>query len=184
MFEESIITIEDAKKYFRALRCSHFYMSRHSEERYEEYRQLNIPREIESWWVLEQFDEYYYDIMENKADPGSLWELHWRMYDLFAQLNTEALLLKILEVTRRIRDIVPVLDRVIISETINGRTVKWVRTGLIYNAYDAGKIETAKEFAELSLHFASYVKQEHEGKQRCINATRLCKEIKRELGFS
>ena len=58
------------------------------------------------------------------------------------------------------------------------------RQGLIYSAYDLINIAAAKEFIELSLHFATYHQRANQGLvKRCQNAIKLCNEIKLELGL-
>ena len=89
-------------------------------------------------------------------DKSSLWILHSQMYDLFESLKTDAALMKMLEATKSIRDKVPMKDRIIVAETINGRTTREFRGGLIYPAYDLKNIAAANEFIKLSLYFASY----------------------------
>jgi len=185
MFNEPITTVEQAKEYFRACYCSRFHMGHDGvEERNNEYKKLNITEQMEAEWINVQFDEFYFGILENKLNVNLFWKYHWRMYDLYANIKTDSMLTKILEVTRHLRDLVPALDRVIIAETINGRAIRAARTGLIYKAYDSGNIEAAKEFADLSLHFSSFNKWEFwEKKERWQKSTMLCKEIKKELGF-
>ena len=156
------------------------------EERNNEYKKLTITKQMEAEWTNEQFDEFYFGIMENKLDKNLFWQYHWKMYDLFANIKTESMLRKMLEVTKRLQDLAPtldILDRVIIAETINGRAIQSARTGLIYKAYDSGDNKTAKEFADLSQYFSSYGKEKFKGKQRCIDAAKLCANIKRELGL-
>ena len=60
MFDKPIKTVEQAKEYFGAMGCSHFHMGREFPQRYDEYRKLNIPKQTETEWQKEQFDEYYY----------------------------------------------------------------------------------------------------------------------------
>jgi hypothetical protein len=182
MFDEPIETAQQAKEFFRALGCSHFHMDREYPERSKEYGQLHISKQTETEWRKEQFDEYYVSIMGNQ-DASLLWKLHSRMYDLFEALETGTALIQMLQVTRHIRNQVPVEDRVIVAETINGRTVQSARTGLIYKAYDSGNIPVAREFAELSLHFSVYEEGKSRGKERCQRSAQLCKDIKLELGL-
>lgn len=182
MFDEPIKTTRQAKEFFKAMGCSHFHMDREYPERSKEYGQLDISKLAETEWRKEQFDEYYVSIMENQ-EASSLWKLHSRMADLFEALETETALIQMLEVTREIRDKVPVEDRVIVAETINGRTVRGARTGLIYKAYDSGNIPVAREFAELSLHFSGYEEGKSRGKARCQRSAHLCQDIKLELGL-
>lgn len=182
MWDEPIMTLQQAKEFFRAMGCSHFHMDREYPEWSREYGQLNISMQTETEWRKEQFNEYYISIRENE-DASLLWQLHSRMYDLFEALGTETALMQMLEVTREIRDKVPVADRVIVAETINGRTVRRARTGLIYKAYDSGHIPVAREFAELSLHFSVYEEGRSRGKERCQRSAQLCQDIQRELGL-
>ncbi len=182
MFDEPIKTIQQAKYFFRAMGCSHFHMDREFPERSTEYGQLNISKQTEAEWRKEEFDEYYVSIMEN-SDASLLWNLHSRMYDLFEVLKTDTALIKMLEVTKHMRDKVPLIDRVIVAETINGRRMRQFHGGLIYSAYDLGNIRVAKEFVELSLHFVKYDEKENRGVKRHQKAITLCNDIKLELGL-
>ena len=182
MFEESIRTIEQAKEFFKTMGCSHFHMDREFPERHQEYKLLNISKQIEVEWKEEKFDKYYLDIMESN-DNSSLWNSHSRMYDLFESLKTNTALIKMLEATKHMHDKVPLKDRVIVAETINGRGMREFRRGLIYSAYDLKNIAAAKEFVELSLHFATYHERSNRGLERSQRAIELCNEIMLELGL-
>jgi hypothetical protein len=182
MFDEPITTIQQAKDFFRAMGCSHFHMDREYPGRANEYRRLHISKQTEKEWMQEQFDEYYVSIVEN-TNSVPLWSLHSSMYDLLLSIKTDAALLKMLEVTRQMRDKVPMKDRIIVAETINGRTVRSARQGLIYVSYDWSKIPAAKEFVDLSLHFSQYDEKENRGFERCQKAIKLCNDIKLELGL-
>lgn len=182
MFDEPIITHEQAKKFYKAMGCSQLHMMRDYPVRYREYLKLGISQATERAWTKEEYEEYFANITGAK-DAGSLWLLHSRMYDLFCSLRTHEALEMMLEVTRFIRDKVPLKDRIMVSETINGRTARKVREGLIYNSYDMGDISAAKAFTELSLYFAEYDPVENRGFERCRKATKLCIDIKSELGL-
>ena len=182
MFTEPIRTIEQAKEFFKAMGCSHFHMDREYPERFQEYKLLNISEQTEVEWREEKLDEYYLRIMESK-DKSSLWNAHSSMYDLFESLKTNTALMKMLEATVHIRDKVPMKDRVIVAETINGRGLREYRSGLIYSAYDMNNIAAAREFVELSLHFAAYKESATRGIERQQRAIELCNEIKLELGL-
>lgn len=182
MFDEPIRTIEQAKEFFKEMGCSHFHMDREFPDRHQEYKLLNISNQTEAEWREEQFDEYFVNIRESK-DNSSLWNVHSRMYDLFESLKTNTALIKMLEATKHIRDKAPLKDRVIVAETINGRKMREFRSGLIYSAYDLNNLAAAKEFTELSLHFATYHESSNRGFERCQRAIELCNEIKLELGL-
>jgi vacuolar-type H+-ATPase subunit I/STV1 len=179
---EPIKSMKQAKEYFMSMGCSHFHMGREFPQRYEEYKQLNISKKKETEWRMEQLDEYFNDIIENKNNTR-LWAVHSRMADLVETLKTAIALRKMLEVTQYIREIVPINDRVIVSETLNGRGNRKLRTGLIYLAYDLKNIQVAKAFVELSLHFATYEEKKGRDLERCQEATKLCNDIKAELGL-
>lgn len=181
-FDEPIKSIQQAKEYFNAMGCSGFHMYREFPQRYEEYKKLNISNEMEIEWIAEQFDEYYTSVMVDKnAIP--LWNIHSRMDKLVETLRTNEALRKMLEVTQHIQDRVPFDDRVIVSETINGRRDRRYRSGLIYLAYDLNNIPVAKVFAELSMFFAIYEEGKNKDFGRCQRATMLCNDIKVELGL-
>jgi hypothetical protein len=135
MFDEQIKTVEQAKEFFRAMGCSHFHMGRDYPQRYAEYGKLNISKQTEAEWRKEQFDAYYIKIIE-ATDDRSLWNLHFMMYALFENIRTDAALTIMLDITQYIRDKVPLRDKVIVAETINGRSIREARRGLIYLAYD------------------------------------------------
>jgi hypothetical protein len=181
MFDEPIKTIQQAKEFYKAMGCSGFHMYREYPERYREYQRLHISKQTEIEWEKEEFDRYYVSIMDN-TNPSSLWMIHSSMESLLYSLKSETTLMKMLEVTQFMRDKVPLNERVIVAETINGRTVRKARMGLIYLAYDWNNIPVAKAFIELSLHFSAYYdEQDNQGIERCRNAIKLCNDIKREL---
>jgi len=183
MFEESILTNEQAKEFFKAMGCSHFHMDREFPERFHEYKQLNISEQMETEWREEQFDYYFVTITQSK-DKKSLWGTYSDMYELFETLKSDTTLIKMLDAAKNIRDKVPLKDRIIVAETINGRGLREFRQGLIYSAYDLNNISAAKEFIELSLDFATHHERANQSLvTRCQNAIKLCNEIKSELGI-
>jgi hypothetical protein len=180
MFDIPSTTLQQAREFFKAMGCSHFHMDREYPDRAIEYGRLGISKQTEKEWTQEQFNEYHAWIMEN-AEASSLWRLHSAMEDLLASLGSQPALLKMLEVTEFMRDRVPLEDRVIVAETINGRTVRSARQGLIYLAYDWNNIPVAKAFVELSRHFSQYDEQQNMDYKRCMSVINLCNEIRREL---
>lgn len=182
MYNRTIETINQAKEYFKFMGCSHFHMAREYPQRYEEYKRLNIAQQIEIEWIEERLEEYCLQIMDKRVDTP-LWSIHSSIAELIERLRTERALIKMLMVTQFIRNLVPPKDRVIISETINGRNDRRIRSGLIYLAYDMNNMSIAKDFVELSLYFATHIEKEGNDNNRCQSAIRLCNEIKAELGL-
>ncbi len=178
----SIETLQDAQEYFKSMGCSHFHMSRDDPQRYNRYKELNISERTETEWREKQFDDYYTSIMNGMGDL-ELWNIHSRMYELLEFLKNENTLSKMLEVTQNIRDKIPLRDRIIVAETINGRSGGKTRSGLIYLAYDLKSIPTAKAFTKLSLCLSTYHPRENRGLARCLSATLNCFWIKLRLGL-
>ena len=177
MFDKPIKTIQQAKEFFMAMGCSGFHMDREHPERYSEYKKLNISTQTEKEWIQEQFSKYYDQIME-ASDANSLWILHSAMERLLASISSQVALSKMLNATRFIRDKVPLGDRIMVAETINGEKY---RQGLIYLAYDWNNIPAAQEFAELSMHFSTYNGQDSRKIKRCESAIKRCNKIKLKL---
>ncbi len=182
MFNKPLRTVQQAKEYFRFMGCSHFHMVREYPQRYEEYMQLNISTQIEIEWRKEQLNEYYMNVIKDEEDK-ELWIIHSNMADLVESIKVANTLKRMLDVTHHIKNRVPYKDRVIISETINGRKDRRYRSGLIYLAYDLKDIPAAKDFIELSRHFSTYSRGKEQDLDRCQRATKLCNDIKKELNI-
>ncbi len=180
IYKTPITTIEQAKFYFREMGCSHYGMARDFPERYDEYVKLGISKQLEKEWIKERFDEYHKEILEN-AEDDLFSDIFNRMYDLFANMKSENELEIMLDVAHFIRDRMRLKDRIIVASTINGRTVREARTGLIYLAYDMNKIVAAKEFADISLYLSTYIEGKTSRLEYCQKETNLCKEIMQEL---
>jgi hypothetical protein len=187
MFNEPITTLEQAKTLYVAMGCSGFHMMREYPERHKEYLQLNIPKEKEAEWQKEEFEKFAQRLLENTT-PEEFYPSHSRLTSLTIELQTEYSLMKLLDLTQQIKEKVPVLDRVVIAETINGRAARKARSGLIYYAFDRMKnISAARAFAEMALDYAKYdddyVEDEFHTTKRCQQATDLCLSIQKELGL-
>ena len=181
-FNEPIKTIEQAREFFNAVGGSSYEMAREFPGRYAEYQGLNISSQTAQAWREALFDEQCASL-RTSTDSRNLWNLHSRLYDMFEDLKTESALLKMLDVTKSIQDRVPMNDRVMVAETINGRTVRSARHGLIYRAFDLHNLPAARAFVELSQHFSEYNGDDKRKLERCQEAARLADNIKLELGL-
>jgi hypothetical protein len=187
MFDEPITTLEQAKALFMAMGCSGFHMMREYPTRHKEYLQLNIPKEIEAEWEKEEFDQYTQRTLENTT-PENFRIFHSHLASLAMGLRTEYSLMTLLDLTQQIKEKVPVPDRVLIAETINGRAARKARSGLIYYAFDRMKNKSAaRAFAEMALDYAKYdddyVEDRFHTTKRCQRAIDLCLSIQKELGL-
>jgi hypothetical protein len=161
MFDKPLTTLEQAEEFFKSMGCSSFHMSREYPERYGEYKNLKISKEIEQQWTIDEFNRYYAKIMET-TNNEDLWNYHSRMYDLFVNVKTEKNLIKMRDITKDILPKVPNEHKVLVAETINGRTAKEARSGLIFLSYDMNNKAIAKEFVDLSLQFSKYSENDFE----------------------
>ncbi len=182
MFSDSISTVYEAEIYFKSMGCMHFHMLREYPQRYDEYKLLNISKQQEIQWTLESFNDYYDAVMMEKRDTV-LWVIHSNMANLTVQLRSEKVLLKMLEATQFIRDKIYEKEKVIVSETINGRAQRKLRSGLIYLSYDLNNIPAAKSFAEVSLYLSDTEAEDvtFEHFERFHSAAEICKSIMKEL---
>ncbi len=184
MFSDSINTVDEAEIYFKSMGCMHFHMLREYPQRYDEYKRLNISKQQEIQWTEESFNNYYDAVIMEKSD-AVLWVVHSNMANLTAQLKSEKLLLKMLETTQFIRDKVHQKEKVIVSETINGRAHRKLRSGLIYLSYDLNNIHAAKAFAEVSLYLSDTEAEDvaFEHFERFHSAAGICRSIMKELAI-
>jgi hypothetical protein len=184
MFDKSINTIEEAKDFFLSMGCSSFHMSREYPERYDEYKKMKITEAWENEWRQESFEIHVKKLFEvnEVSDFSTLWAIHSSMTELFRQLKTTDTLKKMLVATQYIREKVPLKDMVIVAETINGRISPTYRDGLIYLSYELQCPSLAKEFAELSLHFATFGDKKVDF-ERCKSATQICNQLITKLGL-
>jgi len=179
-----INSIEQAKEFFQAMGCSHFHMGREYPQRYEEYRNLSIPKHLERKWTYEAFYEYIHTLRTSTTQLDDLWRIHSRAADLAEQLEAEDALKGIYEVTEEISGRLPALSKVIVAETINGRgAIKFRHTGLIFLAYRLGRHDIAERFSEFSLALSLAAKHAGVEPKRCDRAFETCREIRRMLGF-
>ena len=65
--DNEIKTLEQAKRYFISMGCSHFHLDREDFDRAKEYRSLKISSAIESAWRQEEFDNQYSNFFNNKT---------------------------------------------------------------------------------------------------------------------
>jgi hypothetical protein len=174
--------LQQAKEFFKSMGCSHYHMAHEYPDRYKEYRRLRIPKQTEMVWMDEKFDEYYAGFLHYYTDPNALQLQYNLMYELFLSLRTATALTKMLETTQHLRDRIPMKDRIIFAEIINGTlSQRKDRLGLIYLAYDLKNIAAAKAFLELSLYFSRHDDWEIRDIERCKRAVKLCEDIKLEL---
>lgn len=139
-----IRTLEQARRYFYAMGCSHFHMSRESYERFEEYRALHITDDMERRWRGEQFQS----MLERfpYGDPS-------RIAGFFAALSEGVQTLHDLKavaaLAERIASSVPVADIAAVISVITGSNDTKTHGGLIETACWNGQTACANRLLQV-----------------------------------
>ena len=172
-----MITLEEAKEMFLKYDCSTFAMAREDQPFYEEYRKSNISKEMEEKWIQELFDH----LKDQLKSKGSVM-LFDRLYDLAKNGNRDnrERLLALKEALAFVK-YDNLRDNAIISETIIGRKVLSVRSGMIFWAYDLGEYEIAKELVLYTMDLLSYQPEEDRLRDRFERDRTKCRLINSEL---
>lgn len=151
-WDKPIITLPDAEAYFRAMGCSHFHMSREYPNRYSEYRRMGIPKKQEATWTRAEFQQTLEAMTKGHPNARELWAQHSYLVDLLRFVNEPDLLQALLQATARLVDIVPSWTRILVAETLVGRS-RFLDDGPIYLAHELGDNELADRFAQLVPRF-------------------------------
>lgn len=154
-----IASLEQAQAYFKAMGCNHFHLCRESGERYEEYRALGISKERERAWRIEEFDGYLSKIFVER-DSDALWIAQSRLLDLLPSFDDDraasiAYFEQLLKATRHAAAGMVGRDRVILAETIIGRTADR-SDGMVARAYALKRSEFADELLSIASQLLSF----------------------------
>jgi len=147
---EPINDLEEARKYFIAMGCSHFHMTREYPQRYKEYRALDIDPSIESEWIKEEF--------ENKLDDfpniqPSEYGPYLRSLDSMIE-RKEFYLERLFELVIEIQEKLPLEQIGYVLSTIIGNNGTITKGGLIQKSYDLKRKDLADRFyAQVKLLF-------------------------------
>ncbi len=179
-----IDTITRAKKYFQAMGCSSFHMSREYPDRYHEYRRLAISEKLEREWTCEAIACAATKLNNRKTRPSDLWHIHSQMEDLVQQLQTVDTLWQIYETTERIVPRLPKHSKVLVAETIVGRSHIRYRSGLVFLAYDLNEKAIFRHFSEIANDLATLSSDNDSDPERRQAALDTCEEIRKILGFN
>lgn len=180
----TIDTTDRAKEYFQAMGCSSFHMSREYPSRYDEYRRLAISEELELEWTSEAVAQAVSNLNNRKTKPSDLWHIHSQMEDLVQQLKTVESLRQIYEATQGIALRLPKRSKVLVAETIIGRSSIKYRSGLIFLAYDLHEEAISRYLSEIAADLAAASRDSGAEPERSQAALDTCEEIRKMLGFT
>lgn len=120
--KEPVRDLQSAEAYFRAMGCSHFFMSREYPDRYDEYRRLGVSKATETAWTRAVCDETLDGILGwGSAEREKLWWQHSYAAELAAELRDLAVVRKLREATEHMIPLVPPSTRILVAETLVGR---------------------------------------------------------------
>lgn len=125
--ETQIKTLEQAKRYFVSMGCSHFHMSREHPQRFKEYRALTIDPSIESEWIREEFESRFTNF---QTIPPKDYGWYFRSLDDLIE-RKEFYLEKLLELVMKIQDRIPFDQIEYLLSTIIGNNGTKSKGGLI-----------------------------------------------------
>ena len=149
-FDAPIDSLERAEPFFKAKGCHNHHMWHDETERYLEFLRLEIPSSLKLQWVIEEFDRYVsvvhrYAANEYKGD-NELWWVHSRLTDLYYIIVyyhgrsddfSSYYFVILVELTDSIAKFVKGRDRIIVSETILGKS-RDRSDGIIKEAFRLG----------------------------------------------
>jgi hypothetical protein len=139
---EPINDLEQARKYFIAMGCSHFHMTREYPQRAKEYRELDIDPEIESEWIKEEFEKKLEDFHTiQPSEYGSY------LRSLDSMIERKAFYLeRLFELVINIQEKLPFEQIEYILSTIIGNNGTKPKGGLIQKSYDLKRKDLAEKF--------------------------------------
>jgi hypothetical protein len=178
-----INTVERAKQYFKAMGCNYFHMCREYPDRYNEYLKLALPKKLEREWTNAEIAQASVKLNNLETNPNDLWRIHSDMENLVQQRKTKAALRVIYEATKIVATRLPKRTKVIVAETIVGRSQIRYRSGLIFLAYDLNEITISRHLSEIAIDLSSSTRGSCTEPKRCQRALDNCAAIRRILEF-
>jgi len=140
--DTEIKTLEQARRYFISMGCSHFHLDRENFERAKEYRSLKISSETESLWRKEEFENNL-----EKVETISPNDYGWFLRSLDSMIEpNEFYLAKLFELVTKIQDSIPLDQIEYVLSTIIGNNGTKSKGGLIQKSYDLKRLDLASKF--------------------------------------
>lgn len=173
------MTLSEARRIYLKSDCSHFTMCNNDYEGYLAYKRLEVSKEQENKWKNEKIRILYRELQKTGD-----YMLFNRLYEIAVEFRDYDKLRLLLNALDLIKQPMSNLERISVAETILGRKLTRVRSGMMYWAYDIGQ-------RGITLLLYDYVEQyldistetDAELQKRIKRGMRLCKSIMKELGF-
>ena len=178
-----ITQLEDARRFFQEMGCSHFHMSREYPEKYEQYRALSIPEQIESKWREESIYQTMNQLLDSATPKGDLWVMHSQVAELAEVQKSTDTLIAAWEATKSIFHRLSPKDGLLVAETIIGRKEIRYQDGLIFLAAKLNHKDIAAELVAISLSLSQKAKTHRVDASRCDKAITKCQTIQKKLNL-
>ncbi|HOJ78944.1 MAG TPA: tetratricopeptide repeat protein [Bacillota bacterium] len=139
---EPILNIEQAKRYFIAMGCSHFHLDRENFQRRDEYYALKISADLEAEWrkeeVTRRLAEFPFD------EPEKIGHSYHGLKDMIE--DNADYLEQLLIIAERFYDILPLSQIQLVLSVIIGNNGTPTHGGLIEKAAKIGCFDLAHQF--------------------------------------
>lgn len=148
-FDQPIHTLEQARAYYEAMNCSLFHIHREDSARADEFSALNISEAILESWRHDYAEKRLSDLTREDTPPDKLWSLHDDLAELVCGLSSIRLIERFFEASRSIASKLAQFDKLLVAETLVGRSAIANKTGLIFRCHQLGRPDQAQNFVDL-----------------------------------
>lgn len=140
---EPILTIEQAKKFYIAMGCSHFHIDREYPTRRDEYRALHISSELENQWKKEEFLRMIQAFPY--SDQSIMAGYYFSLKEILA-FGDEKQLELMVDLLKQIHEMVPLTDIPMILSVVVGNNATKSHGGLIERACSVRRYDLVDQF--------------------------------------
>ena len=175
--EVLMMTLDEAKIIYKKNNCSLFVMAREDLQNYIAYKNLNIEKKLEMRWKGEMIEE-----LANRLKENGDYRIFNQLYDLTESFHDSQMLKLMIESIKDIK----IEDENIslsIAETIMGRKMISVRSGMIFWAYDLGAKKETFKLIEKAMSFIDVKTDSEELRDRAFRDKKNINEIIDVLGL-
>jgi hypothetical protein len=148
-FDHPIQTLEQARAYFEAMHCSLFHIHREDSARSSEFSALHISEQTLEEWMHDYSDKSLSTLTTGICPRDELWSLHVNLADVVCSLSSPALVERFYEATCLIQCRLTQFDKLLVAETLVGRSANQNKSGLIFRSQQMNRPDLAQKFAEL-----------------------------------
>ena len=154
---EPILNLEQAKRFFIKMGCSHFHMVREYPDKYNAYKAF-VSDELESKWTKEEFERRVAETLFTPRQEIGEW-YHWKIASIIQQDHGDFYLETILKLTADIKEIIPPDQLKYMLSAIVGTDGSPAHGGLIDKSCQLGRLDLAQQYIAYAKHFISQAEE-------------------------